>query len=335
MYKEAAAIKQFIDDAERIVIWQADNPDGDSLGSALALESILGDLGKNPWLYCGVDIPAHLRYLPGWDRVTSELPNQFDLSIVVDTSALSLFEQASRTGQVAYLKQKPLIVLDHHDVESTLDFAQVICNQPVVSSGELIYELAQQLDWPLGTEAKNAITISILSDSLGLMTEATSARSIEIISQLVASGVSLPQLEQARRQLMRKSVPLTHYKGQLLQRVEYHADNRVATVNIPWEEIQTYSPEYNPSMLVMEDMRLTDEVAVAIAFKEYPSGRLTAKIRCNNGWPIANDLASHFGGGGHKYASGFKVQDGRSFSDVKSACIAYATELLNNLTSLN
>jgi nanoRNase/pAp phosphatase (c-di-AMP/oligoRNAs hydrolase) len=84
-------------------------------------------------------------------------------------------------------------------------------------------------------------------------------------------------------------------------------------------------------MLVMDDMRMTTNTEVAIAFKTYKDDRITAKIRCNNGAPVAGKLAEHFGGGGHVYASGFKVQDGRPFNEVKSECLRYASELLSNL----
>lgn len=331
MYPEAAAIADIIQNAQRIVILQADNPDGDSLGSAVALEHILGDMGKEPILYCGVDMPPYLRYLEGWDRVERDLPIKFDASIIVDTSADSLFETLNRSATKALLAKKPCIVLDHHAVELTIPFATVNCNYPAVSTGEIIYELAQQLDWPLNEHAKNMIATSIMADSLGLITEATSARSIQVISELVAGGVSLSNLEHARRLLMRKSPELTHYKGRLLERVEYHYDNRIATVAIPWDEIEEFSPHYNPSMLVMDDMRMTTDTEVAIAFKTYKDGKVTGKIRCNNGAPVAADLAAHFGGGGHVYASGFKIQDGRPYNEVKSECIRYASELLQNL----
>lgn len=75
-------------------------------------------------------------------------------------------------------------------------------------------------------------------------------------------------------------------------------------------------------------MRLTEGTKIAIAFKTYPNDRVTAKIRCNYGNPIGKDLAEHFGGGGHPYASGFKVI-GRPFNEVKSECISYAKELLD------
>jgi len=331
-YPEVEKIKSLITDAERIVIIQADNPDGDSLGSALALEHILGDMGKQPYLYCGADIPGYLSYLPGWDRVSKELPPRFDLSIIVDTSSGSLLENLTKTGQGMWLASKPCIVIDHHNVEASVAFATIVCNHPAVATGEVIYELAQQLRWPLNLEAKSAIMTAIMADSLGLMTPATSSRSIHIVAELVEAGVNIPELENKRRDMMRKSIDLTRYKGQLLQRIEYFSDDRVATITIPWEEIQEYSPHYNPSMLVMEDMRLTTNTAIAISFKEYSDGHITAKIRANYGSPIAGKLAEHFGGGGHEYSSGFKMStSGRPFNEIKSECIAYATQLLDKL----
>lgn len=330
-YPEAEQIQAVLAPARRVVIVQADNPDGDSLGSALALEQIVGDLGKEPLLYCGADIPSYLRYLPGWDRVSKDLPPQFDAAIIVDTSTDSLLENLQKSGQRAWLAAKPVVVLDHHAVEASVPYAKVLCNHPAVATGELIYELAQQLKWPLNLSAKHLLATAIMSDSLGLTTEATSARSIAIISELVAGGVKIAELEQARRELMRKSPELIAYKGRLLQRIEYAAEGKIVSVTIPWEEIEKYSPEYNPSMLVLDDMRLSSNARVAIAFKLYNDGHVTAKIRANYGFPIANELAQHFGGGGHAYASGFKVTDGRPFNELKSECTTLAAQLLDKL----
>lgn len=330
MYSETTDIAKLISDANTIAILQADNPDGDSLGSALALEEILGDQGKHTLLYCGVDVPAHLKYLSGWDRVSNDLPSNFDLSIIVDTSSASLFEQAGKTGVIAHIKNKPVIVLDHHDVESTINFATVICNQPVVSTGELIYELSKQLGWQLNQRALDAIAVSIMSDSLGLTTEATSPRTIHVVAELVEAGVKLANIENLRRALNRKSPSLTHYKGELLQRVTYYDDDRIATVTIPWPEIERYSPEYNPSVLVLDDMRMTINTAVAVAFKVYADGKITAKIRCNYGFPVAGKIAEHFGGGGHVYASGFKVT-GTTLEQLRNEFVTKAIEFLNEL----
>lgn len=327
-------IATLLKDKKHILIVQADNPDGDSVASALALEQILHDLGKEPSLYCGVDIPKHLRHLPGWDRIEKDIPHNFDASIIVDCSSRGLLEIADSNGQLSWLLAKPLIILDHHDVESTIDATINYNDSSAVATGELIYNLAKELDWPLDLQARNMIAVSILSDSLGLMTDATTPQSIRIIADLVESGVKLSELDEARRQTMRKSVDLVRYKGELLQRIEYYDDNSVATITIPWEEIEKYSSHYNPSILVLDDMRLTEGTKIAIAFKTYKDNRVTAKIRANYGYPIAKELAEHFGAGGHPYASGFKVI-GKPFNEVKSECIRVATELLTKYNQEN
>jgi len=330
MYAEIPKIKELVEAATKIVIIQADNPDGDSLASSLALEQILGDLGKEPYMYCGVDIPSYLSYLSGWDRVSTELPPNFDLSIIVDTSAESLLEQLGKTGQLAWVKSKPCIVLDHHQTDQTVPFATVSCNQAAVATGEVIYEIAADLDWPLSHEACSMLATSIMADSRGLTTDKTTARSIHIIAELVDKGVSIPELEVARRAMMKRPAELVHYKGVLLQRSEYLLDDKLAIITIPWEEIEKYSHAYNPTMLVIEDMLLAEKTEVVIGFKVYPDGRITAKIRANYGSPVAGDLAAAFGGGGHPYASGFKVQDGTTFTELKAKVIAKVQELLEN-----
>lgn len=327
MKKEIEAI---IEKANDIVIIQADNPDGDSLASSLALEQILSGLGKKIHLYCGASIPSYLRYLDGWDRVQDILPVNFDASIIVDTTAVSLLEKLHDTGSLGWLKSKPCIVIDHHsEVESTIDFSDATYCKQAVSSGELIYELSRELSWPRDLQANKMIMISILSDSLGLTTEGTSARSIQIVSELVKEGVSIPALENARRSLQKKSPELLKYKARLLERVEYSDDHRVAHITIPWEEIEKYSPEYNPSMLVIDEMRQVQKVDIAIGFKTYPDGRITAKLRANYGSPVASNTAKHFGGGGHPYAAGFRVTSGKPVGEVRSECIKIALELLD------
>lgn len=327
--KNSQELYEILENAKEILIIQGDNPDGDSLASSLALEQILHDQGKNPHMYCGISIPAHLKYLPGWDRVSNEIPKSFDVSIIVDCSAITLLETAEKSGKLSWIASKPTIIIDHHQVDNTVDFAKLIVNiSSAVSTGEVIYELGTALKWDMSINALNMIAVSILSDSLGLMSQGTSARSIHIVAELVEKGVNLPEIDNERRELMRKSVDLVKYKGRLLQRIEYSEDNLIATIVIPWNEIEEYSSSYNPSMLVMDDMRLTEGTAIAIAFKTYPDGRITGKIRANHGSAIANKIALEFGGDGHSYAAGFKTKKFDNVEKLKDECIKIATNLI-------
>jgi phosphoesterase RecJ-like protein len=330
MDKEIVKLKEALEPARRIVVIQADNPDADSLTSALALEQVLGDLNKEIFLYCGVDIPSYLKYIPGSDRVSQDLPHQFDLSIIVDTSSNSLLEQLDKTGAKSWLAAKPCVIIDHHATEPTITFANIIINKKAVATAEVIYEIGRQLNWPLNKEAKELLAMGIMGDSLGLTSESTSARSIHIIAELVESGVAMAELENARRESMRREPELIPYKGRLLERVEFLDDGRIASVTIPQEELDKYSPLYNPPMLVLDDMRLVRDVDLAVAFKTYRDGKITAKIRCNFGVNIADKLAEHFGGGGHPYAAGFKLQGGTDLNDLKSEFIKVASKLLDD-----
>ncbi len=328
-YPEAAEIANLIDSSNKIVVVQADNPDLDSLCSALALESILGATGKSIQLYCGVNLPNYLHYVDGWDRVSKDLPKQFDLSIIVDTASDSLLMQLESSGSKNWLAAKPSIVLDHHSTEPTINFAKILCIHKAVATGEIIYELSKQLNWELDIVSRKFIAMAILSDSLGLTSQSTTPNSIRIVADLVESGVNLAELDSARRETLRREPELIHYKGELLKRVEFHDNGRIATVVIPWEEIERYSPHYNPSMLVIDDMRLGIHTQVAIAFKLYRGGRTTAKIRCNFGYGIADKLAENFGGGGHPLASGFKVTSEKDFHEIKTETINLASKLLD------
>lgn len=316
-----------------VVIIQADNPDGDSLASALALEQILGDMDKDVHLYCGVDIPSYLQHLTGWDRVSREMPTNFDLSIIVDTSALVLLEKLETSPQWNWVAARPVVVIDHHSgVPCDIPYATLVINDnEAVATGEAIYKIAKELEWPMNLEAKSHVASAILSDSLGLTSEGTTASTYRVMAELIEGGVDRPALEEARRLLNKMPELIFRYKAALIDRTELVADNRLAIVTVPFQEIIKYSPLYNPAPLIQQDMLQIEGVKVAIVLKSYDDGKVTGAIRCNSGASVAAELAKHFGGGGHIYASGFKVMDGRQLSDIKVECIQKATELLDKV----
>jgi bifunctional oligoribonuclease and PAP phosphatase NrnA len=324
-------IKELVDKTQKIVILQADNPDADSLASALALEQILGEMGKNVALYCGIDMPAYLKYLSGWDRVSPDMPSQFDASIIVDASTMTLFQRLAESGHQGWVASKPCIVLDHHaEVGNPIPFAAVMLNDPKSSStGELIYSLARKLDWPLDKISAEFIVTSILGDTQGLSNDLTSAETYRVMAELVELGADRPKLEELRRSLNKMAPEIFRYKAELIKRTEFPADGKIALVSIPHQEIMDYSPLYNPNPLIQGEHLQTQGVLVSIALKQYADGKITASIRCNTEAPVAAQLAERFGGGGHEYSSGFKLTDGRSLDDVKATCISTVQELLS------
>lgn len=324
MYKE---FKDGVEQAHTITIIQAENPDGDSLGTALALEEILEELGKNVHLYCPVDIPKYLRYAKGWDRVSLDFHYDDDLYIIVDTASKTLLDKALTSENLAQLEKKPVLVLDHHKTESDLPFKHILISEPAVATSELLFRVAGESDWNINQQAAENMLLALLSDSLGLTSEAITTESLQVVTDLTKLGASIATIEIARREYMKKSANILEYKGKLLQRVQYFLDGQLALVHVPWEEIEEHSDAYNPGALVIDEMRLVEGVKLAVVLKTYPDGKLTGKLRANPEAKIAETVAGYFGGGGHPYAAGFRVFE--DYDKIVSELIKATQKALN------
>ena len=298
----------FLEGKQKLCIIQAENPDGDSLGSAVALDYLLGD--KEISLYCPVDIPQYLHYFGDWSRVSNEFDYRADGYIIVDTAAEVLLSKLLEDTAIRNrLYSAPVFVIDHHETEDDLNFPHEAIIEVLPSCTQVIYRIAKELKLEINREAAEALFQGLLSDTLGLTSASVTAETFETAAELTRLGANVSELEDRRREFMKKSQRILDYKADLIKRIEYSLDGALATVHIPWEDITEYSQEYNPNVLILEEMRLVEGVRVAVAIKTYPDGKVTGKIRCSTDAPIAEQVAGYFGGGGHPYAAGFRTYD--------------------------
>lgn len=317
---------EFLKGKKSIQVIQAENPDGDSLGSAIALDYLLDDLEVS--LYCPIDIPKYLHYFPDWSRVTSEFDYKADGYIIVDTAATVLLSKLlDDTAIKNRLYSAPVLVIDHHETPDDINFPHEAIIEVRPAAAELIFEIAKACDMEISKPAAEALMQGIMSDTLGLTGVAVTARTFEVMAELTRCGANIGELEENRREFMKKSQRIFEYKARLIERTEFHLDGELATVLIPWEDIEEYSDEYNPNVLILEELRMVEGVKVAVAVKTYPDGKVTGKIRCSGDASIADKIAGYFGGGGHPYAAGFRTYD-TSYEEVIKDLIKIVPELL-------
>ena len=318
---------EFSSDKKSLCIIQAENPDGDSLGSAIALDYLLKD--KEISLYCPVIIPRYLHYFADWSRVTDEFDFRAEGYIIVDTAAEVLLSKLLEDTAIKNrLYSAPVLVIDHHETPDDLSFPHESIIEIRPSCTEIIYEIARAKEIPIEREAAEAIFQGILSDTLGLTSASVTERTFEIAAELTVLGAKVSKLEDERREFMKKSQRILSYKADLIKRIDYWLDGELATIHIPWEDIHEYSEEYNPNALILEEMRLVEGVKVAVAVKTYPDGKVTGKIRTASDAPVAEEIAGFFGGGGHAFAAGFRTYD-TSYDEVVKELINVTTEVLN------
>lgn len=317
---------QFIKKYPHISIIEAENPDGDSLGSAIALDYLLKE--NEISLYCPVDIPKYLHYFPDWSRISNEIDWKADAYIIVDTAAEVLLSKLLDDPAIKnLLYTKPVFVIDHHETPDDLNFPHESIIESRPSCSDLIFDIAKKNNLKIEKSAAEALVDGILSDTLGLTSPSVKSETFRIVAELVDCGANVAELEEARREFMKKSPRILDYKADLIKRIEYHLDGRLTTIHIPWEEICEYSDEYNPNVLILEEMRMIEGVDLAVAIKTYPDGKVTGKIRSSK--PIADKISGYFGGGGHPYAAGFRTYD-ISYEDVIRDLIKITPDLLKN-----
>lgn len=319
----------FLEGKNKICVIQAENPDGDSMGSAIALDYLLEE--REVSLYCPVDVPKYLRYFADWSRVTNEFDYKADGYIIVDTAAEVLLSKLlDDTAIRNRLYSAPVFVIDHHETADDLNFPHESIIEARPSCTEVIYRIAKDLRFDINKEAAEALFQGLLSDTLGLTSASVSAETFEIAAELTRLGASISELEERRREFMKKSPRILDYKADLIHRIEYSLEGSLATVHIPWEDIREYSDEYNPNVLILEEMRLVEGVQVAVAIKTYPDGKVTGKIRTSPDAPIAEKIAGYFGGGGHPLAAGFRTYD-TTYEDVVRDLVKIIPEMLKDV----
>jgi phosphoesterase RecJ-like protein len=312
-------LKKLTDDAKTILVLQPDSPDGDSLGSALGLEEILSDLGKQVHMYSYKEPEVYLRGQEGWDRVSQNFPGHFDFTILVDTGAPALIKSVLQHHQTELIA-KPVIIVDHHVSRTPMGFPTVDIVPPGAAAAEVITHICGDLDWPINDRAAGKLATAILSDSLNLTTPDSTAHTVEMLAILVRAGANLFDLYTAHREASALSADLLHLKGQLLSAVKFVADGKLAILEIPPETVAAYKDQFEPYTLVLNEMQWTKGVELAAVFKNYGT-KINVPLRSKYGQ--AAPMAEKFGGGGHLNAAAYRCASTDIESEMEQLISTY------------
>lgn len=297
-----------IDQAEHIVVMQAESIDADSLGSSLGLESILLDLGKTVTLFAYNEIPSYLRHIPGWDRVTDQLPNDYDLAILVDSAAKSQMERtwAEYKGTIT---NRPLICIDHHASENgQLEGENItfLIDDTAAASGQQVVELAREFDWRIDAEAAYALASAIKADTVNLSTHHVTSRTFAAMGYLVDRGADLDRMRRNFEEINNISPAELPLKATALGRTQFFKDNRIAITYFTREEVESLGDDKLVVEQMKQGLRMLKGVDISVTITERKD-HSSASMRAN--LDIARKTAEYFGGGGHDRAANCRFAD--------------------------
>lgn len=289
--------------AKRIAVIAHVRPDGDAIGSTLALASVLREIGKDA-VSCNEDgVPSNLAFLPGSRTLVTpgHLSGEFDLVLVLDTS------NRVRAGAEALARLKGAacwINIDHHiSNEGYGDFVYV--DETAPATGQIVFELVEALGWPLTDVARDNLYVAISTDTGSFQYPSTTARTYEIGASLARAGADIGELNSK----IYDSYPLRRIEvlRELLNDLKLDSDERCASWALTMEMKDRLSVHPEDTENLINLLRGIDSVIVAVFFEELRDGSIRVSMRSKDSRADVSAVCGCFGGGGHRLAAGARI----------------------------
>ncbi len=296
-------ITRAIEDSRRFFLATHVNPDGDALGSLLALNRLLLGLGREVTAFTADPIPSNFRFLPGSDLVTHTLDaargGSFDLGIVVDST------DWERTGKdiPSEVGKMRVVNIDHHVSNSR--FGDINYIDPAACAvGEMLWDVFQAMGVSVDAGVAACLYTAIMTDTGSFTYSNTTARAFEVSEKLVKCGARPAKIAEEINENYSLS-RLELLRGALFS-LEFTEDRQVGSMTITQKMFnETHT---GPDMIegFIDYPRFVSGVKVAVLFRELPGGGYKVSFRSRDTLDVAR-IAGHFGGGGHVNASGCTV----------------------------
>lgn len=299
--------------AEKILVTAHVNPDGDSLGSTLAMLQILRAMNKNVCAYIDDKLPKNFLTLPCIDEIIRPADNEkisVDLMIVLDTSV-------DRIGKVAEITDAPILNIDHH-VTNKNDAGDLYLESEAAATCEIIFKLCHELDIKISTDIAICLYAGLATDTGFFNYSNTKPATFRAAAELVECGVK-PNL--IAEQVEKRTFSEVKVVSEALKTTKLYFGGKVVGMFVD-EELakQTDSTEG-----LIDLIRVIDSVDVAFLLKAKDKNicRVSMRSKTVNVAEIANKL----GGGGHIRAAGCTLE--MNFDDAKNILIKTIGEYMN------
>jgi phosphoesterase RecJ-like protein len=304
MSQLVATIVKKISEAKRLLLVTHVFPDGDNLGSALALLQALRTLGKEVRFYLSGDVPRVYQWLPSSGEIEDSLPAKSGAPwtvIALDSG------DPSRMGDdfVSWYDSSSLLInIDHHTSNS--QFGHINWVDPDYSStAEMVIEITDALGVELTADMATCIFCAIYTDTGRFSYSNTNYRSLSVAARCVGAG-AVPHESYSSVYASRTLAGLK-LLTRALETLRFFADSTGCAFHIDKEMFSETGTDVSDTEGFMETVTQVMRFKIIVFFKEVAPGVIKASLRCRE--PVnASELAGRFNGGGHPRAAGFSLE---------------------------
>ena len=319
-----AEIADALRNHERFAVLSHVRPDGDALGSQLAMGLSLRALGKKVKIWNEEGLLEKFSFLPGGELLTTP-PTEaedFDVVLALDTAT----RQRLGTPLQAIRSAALWINIDHHPSNPRYgDLVHIDGTAP--ATGQILFELLQSEELPLDPPIAENLFAAISTDTGSFQYPNTTARTFEIGAELLRCGIDVGRLsQQLYESYPRRRIELLRA---LLDRMRFDADGKVASFSLPLAVANELGviPEDNEGLI--DHLRAIQGVIIAVFFEELPEGKIRVSMRSKDEAADVCEICLRFKGGGHKLAAGARVPG--TLAEVEERVLAAASDVVRSL----
>ena len=301
MRNDIEAICCLIREKSRFLIACHENPEGDAIGSELALALALRKMGKTATVLNSDPVPGNLAFLPGADTVVAEADGStHEVAVVVDCGS------PERTGRVeTELRKCPFLVnIDHHSTNDAQgDFCLI--DTEAAAAAILVHRILVALGAAIDRDIAVNIYAAILTDTGSFRYSNASPEAFRIAGDMVRTGID-PR-EVAERIYETQTAEKLGLLGRILGSLELASGGRIAAITTRKEDLRDFSATRDHLEGFINYPRSIIGVEVAAAFREEDAGEFRVSLR-SKGRVDVSAVAAALGGGGHRNAAGCTVR---------------------------
>lgn len=292
-------ILEEINKAEKIAIVVHENPDGDAVGSALAMKLALKQLGKTADLIIP-EYSKELALLPGTDEIIKESEiEEYDLAIALDCASIKLLNGCTKYFENAKVK----VSIDHHSSNTMFaDYNYVDQNSPACA--QLLLVIFNYFNIDVTKEIGTCILAGIITDTGGFRYEGVTAETFRFVADLCEKGIKVSQVYS--QVFSRKTRAKFNLHKIAIDRLEFFEDGKIAFTYITKKDEEQVDAENGDYDGIVETGRDIEGVEVSIFLRETEKG-IKASLRSKD-YVNVSEAAMMFGGGGHIRAAGCTIQ---------------------------
>jgi phosphoesterase RecJ-like protein len=303
MNDSLTTIARALRDARRIGLACHVRPDGDAIGSLVALAHSLKLAGRQVHALSEDRVPGNLAFLPDLGIVESppDHPLEVDVAVALDTATKDrLGERTNRALSAAPL----LINVDHHPTNPRYGHLNHI-DTTAPATGQIVYELLTQEGFPMDGIVRQHLFAAISTDTGSFQFSSTTPRTHRIIAEMMEAGLDSATLSQKlyhehpRRRM--------HLLKALLNEMKFSAGNRVASWALTVATQKEAEMEAGDTEGLIDTLRAIEGTLAVVMFEEMVEGKVRVSARSKDARLDVSKVCSEFGGGGHKMAAGARL----------------------------